>query len=96
MNKVTAVFQCTKKEETSNGTELAFTPPYNVDTKPGEPHAPDGSDRERWKRVNEDWSPYTPCGSLTMTVNGAAAASFERDGIYLLTFERFPFEQHGG
>jgi hypothetical protein len=87
---VTAVFQCTKKQETGGGnaTELVFNPPYQIDTMKGQPHDP-ATQTDRYKRVNESWSPYTPCGQLSMQVNGPAAESFEQGEYYLLTFEKF-------
>jgi hypothetical protein len=88
--KVTAVFQCTRKEQTAYGTELNFTPPYCVDKKPGEPRQPDETYEERWQRVNEGWSAATPNGALSMTVtNPAALEQFEQGQYYLLSFEKF-------
>ncbi len=89
--KVTAVFQCTRKEQLPHGTELAFMPPYNVDTKRGAAYDPAvDMQGERYRRVNEGWSKHTPSGALSMTVtNEAAVAQFEQGEYYLLTFERF-------
>lgn len=87
--KVTAVFQCTEKVPQGQGFKLAFMPPYCVDRTPGAPYDA-ATASERYRRVNEEWAPATPSGSLSMQVdNPAASAQFEQGEFYLLTFERF-------
>lgn len=93
--RVTAVFQCTEKRPGGGGTHLSFTPPYAVDLLKGMAHDANlEAHQKRWKNVNEQWSQATPSGALSMLVtNPAAAEAFEQGGIYLLTFEPFPYEQ---
>lgn len=37
---------------------------------------------------NKDWAPYTPAGSILMTVTGGAAAVFEQGARYRVLIQR--------
>lgn len=44
-------------------------------------------------RDNTEWAPYTPSGSITLVVRGAAAAEFVQDGRYRVIIERIPDDE---
>lgn len=39
-------------------------------------------------RDNTEWAPFTPAGSIQMTVNGTAGSEFVQGGRYRVTLER--------
>ncbi len=41
-------------------------------------------------RDNIEWAPFTPGGSISMTVNGAAGGVFEKGERYRVLIERLP------
>jgi hypothetical protein len=90
--KVNAVFTVYgKKDNGYGGVDVQMSPPYALPLKPGEQKPEGDSAGAGWKRVN-DWATATPSGSITMTItNPAAAAAFEPQKTYLVTFE--PYEE---
>jgi len=90
--KITAVFKVhSKAPDQCGGEQVQMHPPYAMPMKPGETKSPEDTSGEGWKRVN-DWSKYTPSGSISMQItNPAAAEAFEQGKTYLVTFE--PYEE---
>jgi hypothetical protein len=80
-----------KKADEYGNVQVRMIPPYNVDTKPGDGAA---THEDRYKRVNEGWSKFTPAGEVKLTItNPPAADVFVEGEYYLATFE--PYKPNG-
>lgn len=68
---ITAKVKCTAKVESGEGDGRQAVVTFAADYQDGR---------------NKEWSLYTPCLHLEMTLRGDVADQFEQDGRYTLTF----------